>query len=76
MVYLVAFFPKASAKIRQKTLYAFDAFDAKLIRQQFGIKKRGCMVVGSQVVNYFLSRSRRGFSFIPNFIIYIIILYI
>ncbi|MBQ5694410.1 MAG: hypothetical protein IIV71_04030 [Bacteroidaceae bacterium] len=41
VVYLVAFFPKAGAKIRQKTLYAFDAFDAKLIRQQFGIKKGG-----------------------------------
>jgi hypothetical protein len=25
------FFPKAGAKIRQKTLYAFDAFDAKLL---------------------------------------------
>jgi hypothetical protein len=31
VVYLVAIFPKAGAKIRQKTLYAFDAFDAKLL---------------------------------------------
>ena len=33
----------------------------------------GCKVVGSQVVNYFLSRSGGALFFIPNFIIYIIL---